>query len=122
MNIDKDIEILKEIAESIRFDGDIYLKETDKQAIENVLSELETNKKAVDNLLVKNAELREELETYKKMVKKLVERIIERMKDESSLDGNCYEEFGVTFCQRANDDCNKCIIDWARKEVEKDDN
>lgn len=103
-NIDKDIEIVNELVIQSRdlreeeFYKLIGIKQI--QATSNVLTELET---------------------YKKMVKKLVERIIERMKDESTLDGNCYEEFGVTFCKRANDDCNKCIIDWARNEVEKDE-
>ena len=86
----------------------------------NAIAECERHKEGIRILELKNKATEEELETYKKMVEKLAERIIERMKETSSLDGNCYEEFGVTFCKRANDDCNKCIIDWARKELENE--
>lgn len=68
---------------------------------ENTLSELETNKKAVDNLLVKNAELKQELETYKKIAEKLAEY---------SIDIENYTP--PTIAE---------LIDWTRKEVEKDE-
>ena len=105
-NIDKDIEILKEKLEIL---NNPKLKKTDQlerdlQATEKVLSELETNKKAVDNLLVKNAELREELETYKKIAYFLGAR------------------YWLKDCEYDLDKFNNLeqIIDWARKEVEND--
>lgn len=79
---------------------------------EDKLSELETNKKAVDNLLVKNAELKQELETYKKIAEKLAEEMV--------LHGICSGVEESDKCYANEIQCNKCIIDWARKEVEND--
>lgn len=111
-NIDKDIEILKEKLEIL---NNPKLKKTDQlerdlQATENVLSELETNKKAVDNLLVKNAELREELETYKKMVNLLENWLVGEICKEANKKG------GILNTNKVKKEIDKL----ARKEVENE--
>ena len=107
-NIDKDIEMLKEAvdvltgnATSIKLDF-----EGTAQAIENVLSELEKQKNFVEHLGWNGERLQDllnksdkELETYKKMVEKLADI--------------------VALNTVPKEECNQCIIDWARKEVEK---
>ena len=57
----------------------------------------------------------EELETYKKIAEKLAERV-----DKLDEENYNYCQSGETHCKETNR-CIQCIIDWARKEVEKDD-
>ena len=115
-----------------------------KQAISNVLSELEELRKYdIRKIEFKNGMIekapsftkreielmnlgislnetteKSELETYKKIAEKLAEHISGRCHyiDAYSnscdvIEDSCYED----------KDCKKCIIDWARKEVEKDE-
>ena len=103
MNIDKDIKRCKEL---IKEEHSNWIGLTNQEAIENVLSELEKNKKAVDNLLVKNAELRVELETWKK----IAEILAELYASDLWLQGKI-EKHEIELITKAN-------IDWARKEVE----
>ena len=152
-NIDKDIEILKEFIKKDYEPWSFYEKQGDElfelqEAIENVLKELETNKKAVDNLLVKNAELKQdvqdfqqalneenlrrsfyvianndlreklqiqgkELETYKKIAEKLAKSMVIGINKDKEICANTDKCIEHKWCR-------ECIIDWARKEVEKD--
>jgi chromosome segregation ATPase len=109
MNIDKDIEYLK----GYKYDNEV------KQAIENVLKELE---ELQDDLSIheetsfefqeENIKLRKELETYKKIAKKLADKLVE-------IEDGC-KHIPTEICNEySNGRCIKCIIDWARKEVEK---
>ena len=101
-NKDKDIEILKEFTKKDYEPWSFYEKQGDElfelqEAIENVLSELET---------------------YKKIAKKLAEDL-----------SNCIEpRYAKKYCNgewncldKKEMKCKQCIIDWARKEVEKDE-
>ena len=99
-NIDKDIEVLKEIAESIRFDGDVYLRETDKHAIENVLSELEIKDKMIDLLINKLFDL-----DYEHNFQKVICDYIPKAKCDT------YED----------DKCDICVKEYIRNEVLKDE-
>ena len=58
MNIDKDIDRLKELQSTIYEGGDyIYLNKNDKQALGNVLKELEIKDKTIDLMANKFYEL-----------------------------------------------------------------
>jgi hypothetical protein len=124
MNLDKDIGILKELAEdTIRY----KMVETDAYmagAITRVLSELErykqyyeeqneVNKKFVSK--DKFDEVNSELETYKKIAEKLaIELYITKKRDEICKNAD------HSKCVQRKVSCIDCIIDVARKEVEKD--
>jgi DNA-binding protein H-NS len=126
MNIDKDIEILKELAEdTIRY----KMVETDAYmagAITRVLKELENKDEQIQELKENNrdmfsyqADLKQELETYKKIAEWLIRYSIEKS----------IKIFGEEKCEYARknkncpnfseENCIQCIIEWARKEVEK---
>ena len=114
-----DIERLKIVVQ----DRD-YLSEEDFQAIENVLAEL--NKKdgeiaflnlAKISLETQNEDLKDELETYKKIAEKLAEEI-DNYDTYNENDKYCQFDYG--FCMLKDKKCVDCIIEWARKEVEKD--
>lgn len=129
-NIDKDIKVLKEIAEAIWCDGDVYLTENHKQAIENVIATLKKleivnckileekvkiitrNRKIIDNL-------KSELETYKKIAEKLADKL----EFHYDYDYVCFIKGDYGQCREKKENsktCKDCIIDWARNEVEKD--
>lgn len=100
-DIDKDIEILEElithkddydVAYGYRFEKPCQIGSEKINAVENVLADRET---------------------WKKMAEKLAERV----KKESFLDSNCYVG-GLKIC-KGNKDCQQCILDWARNEVDK---
>lgn len=132
--MDKDIEIVKEII-THKDDYDVCfgyriakpysVGAEEIQAISNVLSELErykqyyeeqneVNKKFVSK--DKFDEVNAELETYKKIAEKLADYIVITDINEDIICADIPEE----ICeQRAIGDCKQCIIDWARKEVEK---
>ena len=104
-DIDKDIEIVKDLISfniecAKNCEGktlkDIYIARS--KAIENVLSELET---------------------YKKIAKKLAEEIY--IYDAHNEYGK-YCQFKNTLCNTQDDECTQCIIDWARNEVENEEN
>ena len=127
-NLDKDIEIVKEIIThkddydvffGYRFAKPYSVGAEEIQAISNVLLELETYKKIVDEknkelneenlrcskLAVENNDLKEKLETYKKIAEKLAEVIERKFADKySGIDVNKYK-------------CKQSILGWARKEV-----
>ena len=139
-NIDKDIEILKEHIKELDEEKVLYggfLSR--KQAIENVLSEIEELKDDLRKheetsfdfqkenielreeikerhikhiaLAIENEDLNKELETYKKIAEKLATEL--RQADNGAEQLGYYGEFANKPTQ--------CIIDWARKEVEKDE-
>ena len=142
MNIDKDIEekiiLLKDFIEG-NFERDkiehykgsykmgFFYYSDIKDAISNVLKELEKKDEDFFKFQTEYVELRkklekkyEELETYKKIAEKLAEKIqiglyrnIDKPRDEI-----CVKNEGTDICKN-NDFCIECIIDWARKEVEK---
>lgn len=111
-NIDKDIEILKEVQgifEHLKIYGwinDIKRDvDTDKAitSIENVLKELEKYKKAYELETYERQKFIEELETYKKIAELMASQI------------NNYDAQLVINRFRSKEE----VIDWARKEVEK---
>ena len=145
-DIDKDIEILKKVQgifEHLKTHGWINnIKrdvDTDKviSSIENVLSELERYKR-IANMNLKDSEefnknmcehrcpiksdyeeVKQELETYKKIAEKLADRIALTNELYWFQDGFQCDIFDCV-CKDVNKDCTQCIIDWARKEVEKE--
>ena len=78
-----------------------------------------------DIKVVKNANLKIEAETWKKIAEKLAEQV--------KRDTVFYDSKGISSCDLSEEkyckcskhnngaNCNQCIIDWARKEVEKDE-
>ena len=94
--IDKDIERVKNI-KYITLSGTVdgkfvraEIPEEDKQAIENVLKELET---------------------YKKIAEKWAEHI-----------DFCPNNFEITKCEDYDNNCAKCRLEYARNEVESENN
>ena len=134
MDIDKDIEILKEFKEKgfvslmIKYDKDrIQANTMVKTAIEKVLWALngkdcviETQSHNEEVLEEYIAKLEQELETYKKIAEKLAEKLTyERGRKQDYM--FCIDICEENWCDNKN--CNQCmenIIEWARKEVEKD--
>ena len=102
MNIDKDIELLKDLKyrylrfciEGLGEPSDIKEFRARLQAIENVIKELET---------------------YKKIAEKLADKLRyeKGMKQDFMF---CLDICGDNLCDREN--CKQCIIDWAKREVE----
>ena len=139
MNIDKDIEILKEFKEKgfaslmIKYNKDrIQTNTMVEMAIENVLSELETYKR-IANMNLKDSEefnknmcehrcpiksdyeeVKQELETYKKIAKHLAYAIEHNLQDDIITDILCDFTRDNKLC---SEKCINCILDWARKEV-----
>ena len=77
-DLDKDIEILKNLQEELKEDMAFFDYKEVSEAIENVLSELEIKDKIIktDEMMLKEdgiyiQELKSELETYKKIAEKL---------------------------------------------------
>lgn len=113
MNIDKDIEIVKENID----DGTIYVRcgFTLNQAIENVLKEVERLQRENNTLTTQNAMMSErhfkdsgklkELDTYKKVAEKLAEYI---------------DKWGMCFGGECIGNCKQHIIEFAREEVESE--
>lgn len=59
-----------------------------------------------------NRKLNKELETYKKIAEKLADKLVE-------IDDGC-KHIPTEICNEySNGRCIQCIIDWARKEVDK---
>lgn len=112
--IDKDIERI--LYEEGKSDDYIlgYLKgyaQGEYDTKQELKSELEKYKKAYELETYERQKFIEELETWKKIAEKLAEYIAEK------------SNFCANKCCM-NEDChdNDCIIDWARKEVDKDVN
>ena len=63
------------------------------------------------------AKLEQELETYKKIAYKLAEEIDNY---DTYNENEKYCQFVYGFCILKDKKCVDCIIEWARKEVEKD--
>lgn len=95
-NIDKDIEIVKEELNNWKkrfgIEGSVAIN---AQSISNVLSELET---------------------YKKIVEKLAFKV-----NELDISGSCHLLLPKDWDCKKYKNCEQCVIDWARKEVEKDE-
>ena len=104
-NIDKDIEFLKGKVEDV-------------EAIENVLSELDKHQEAHKILVNLNSNLKSELEIYKKINKKLCETI-DLLAEEKEAGYFCRAFIKSQQTCDNHETCAECIIDWARKEVEK---
>ena len=135
MNIDKDIERCKEL---IKTEHSNWIGMSNQEAIENVLKELEkekaknlelnielkTFKQSNKNLLAKKSEL----ETWKKIAEKLAEQLTEISNYEYDGEGKYYCEAIYGHCKETGESfilgekCKKCLIDWARKEVENENN
>lgn len=100
MNIDKDIEHLKNKISKVN------RKHTHEEILRNI--------EAIEHII-------SELETYKKIAEKLAKKIqteiyrnIDKPKDEI-----CVENEGSNICKE-HYYCIDCIIEWARNEVKKD--
>ncbi len=109
-NLDEDIKIVKDARKFLAKIG--LIKERD--AISNVLTQLNVNKYDINNYEERITSLKSELETYKKRAEKLANRLATKSDD-------CF------FCEKYNGSkCEiyknrtQCIIDWARKEVENE--
>ena len=95
-NIDKDIEIVKE-----------HIKELDEEKV--LYGGFLSRKEAIENVL-------SELETYKKIAEKLAELIL---KEDINILNDICDKVPSKQCDNVEEGyCDKCIIDWARKEVE----
>ena len=145
MNIDKDIERVKNI-KYITLSGNIdgkslraEIPEEDKQAIENVLEEFERLEKLSFDvpLLTKDLEnkrqenhelydeniklqmerdkLKEELETWKKIAEKLAEEGNFQIYEDKYCDSNIFS----CNVKSPKKTCKQCVIDWAKREVER---
>ena len=130
-NLDEDIEILDDFVDFLKEEysnADAYIK-----SLSNVLSELEEYQKhkkyhceQLEKVLseiesYKNRE-NKELETYKKIAEKLAERYIalENRLDETVEIDDDYCNFDSIQCFSFKEkSCYQCLLDWARKEVEK---
>lgn len=93
MNLDKDIEkSIKHIEERIKYS--------------DVRPEIVCNKEDIENILL-------ELKTYKKIAEKLAQLLLKIGED---LDENICQYNSCAEYIEGN--CDKCIIDWAKREVE----
>ena len=123
-NIDKDIELVSNI-KNIELKGKvneqyIYAKIPEEylNAIENVLSEFQGLREFSTETVRRNAELQEELETYKNEIKKYKHSM-------AMISEICIDESKVHITTReAIEEIRKNIyhgvdIDWERKEVDK---
>lgn len=126
-NIDKDIETLKkretmsliQIIRTFKREGIENFAVVKLESLDNVLSELERYKKAYELETYERQKFIDELETYKKIAEKLADYIVITDINEDIICADIPEE----ICeQRAIGDCKQCIIDWARKEVENEQN
>ena len=130
-NIDKDILLLREIQANFKLEeginreiSGIYNSVTKRfihdymivNSIENVLSELNKYQEAYKIFVNLNSNLKSELETYKKIAEKLGEFVGFRTTGCPYIPKKpCHNniDYGKS--------CKECIIDWARKEVLKDE-
>ena len=131
MNIDKDINYLKrQIETSERQFEEIgvgCLSSKEIEAISNVISELDETKatlKCTQDSWYKDTQ---ELETWKKIAEKLAERFAKT--SDYSYEGNNFYYCGaiedtckISEVSIPNEVCKQCIIDWAKREVEKNEN
>ena len=93
----------------------IFTLEELQNAVEN---KFERDKSKIEDLNKLNEFIGKELETYKKIAEKLAISMIEIDTDEKEL----YEIVCENRTCKEKGNCTKCIIDWARNEVEKDGN
>lgn len=127
MNIDKDIENIRGFIRSIRTDLEEDAPDNFKLAksIENVLSEFQGLREFSTETVRSNAELKEKLETWKKIAEKLAS-VIDSCCDGENTNTDKYIKKYCKFeelqCLRKKEiSCKQCIIDWARNEVLKDE-
>ena len=106
MELDKDLERVKDFlnGKKMQYGEKAYKNNNNFIAIENVLSELET---------------------WKKIAEKLAEQLQEISNYEYDGEGQYYCEAIYGHCKNTEEpfflgeECKKCLIDWARKEVDK---
>lgn len=135
-SIDKDIERCKEL---IKEEHSNWIGLTNQEALENVLLELEIKEtnirfsnKVIEDLSIDMDYLKSELATYKKIAERLAEQLQEISDytydyeyDEYVGEEKYYCEAIYGHCKNTEEPfyrgekCKKCLIDWARKEVEK---
>ena len=125
MNIDKEIEIVKNYLKDSAINkdyGDFFktggwevVNLEIPKAMKNVLSELKETKETLKCTQDSWYKDTQELEIYKKIAEKLAHYIWQYDCCEYEIGKN-----GKCKCYYTDEDCTeKCIIDWARKEVEK---
>lgn len=115
MNIDKDIEILEDFIKKDYEPWSFYEKQGDElfelqEAIKLVLWYMNDYKN--ENVILHN-----ELETYKKMFEKLSSLYADEI---SAIDSHLNNFCDEKRCIGNHDEytCEKCMYNWARKEVE----
>lgn len=120
MNIDKDIKRLEGKVKKCKTCASYYCNQceisyTEIKSIENVLWALngkdcviETQTHNEEVLEEYVAKLEVELETYKKIAENWAEHI-----------DFCPNNFEITKCEDYDNNCAKCRLEYARKEVEK---
>lgn len=149
-NIDKDIEILKDM-KGFFSDCEVCTDDCDEKtcvylrAIENVLSELEELKKYdIRKIELKNGEIekapsftKEQLkymnlgialyETIEKSEletwKKIAEKLADKLEFHYDYDYICFIKGDYGQCREKKENsktCKECLLDWARKEVAND--
>ena len=116
-DLDKDIERCKEL---MKEEHSNWIGMTNQDAIYNVLFNLENYRSGCRKVTYEKEayirvcnELKTELETYKKIAEKLAEEVnIKIIKKSCS-----YPNTKCLFNKERR--CSECVLDWARKEVEK---
>lgn len=128
-NIDVDIKIAEEFIKKDYEPWSFYEKQGDElfelqESIKNILKSLKSYREDYNHrcqLAIDRAEevekLNSELEIYKKIAEKLAEYISRRCHYVDAYSNSCDVIEDSCFEDK---DCKQCIIDWARKEVEKD--
>ena len=87
--------------------------------VANIADEREKYKQAYELETYERQKFIDELETYKKIAEKLAEQVLKSdIELEKTDDEYCKFEVLKCFSQKEKS-CKQCIIDWARKEVEK---
>ena len=104
-NIDKDIHMLKSYAGMTHKLTDNQGRPKLDQAIENVLLEFQGLREFSTETVRRNAELKSELETYKKIAEKLAEYFIDYVKSNVRI-----ENYTPPTIEE--------LLNWTRKEVE----
>ena len=101
-NLDEDIKIVEKLKEFMKINGFLdYYNNVDKevQALEHLLSELET-------------------------YKEIAEKLADELEFHYDYEYVCYIKADYGQCREKKENsktCRQCILEWARKEVEKDD-
>ena len=114
MNIDKDIKILEKKKKALDLHIDNYYKNDCETAI---CRELVKERNAIENVLA-------DRETWKKIAEKLAEKLSIAVQGDYAYEKVCFDNVNYVDCgnRRIAYKCKQCILEYARKEVEKNGN